>query len=270
MSQSPLQLLCVEPRFPGRLGAVADWLVRRRGHRVRFYCHQVEPRDHWPASVGKGLEVVTFGVGGVAREATVPWVRSLERGLCYAYGAWEVYDARRLRPVDVVLGRTAGLGSTLFAPVSYPGVPIVQFLDYYVHPHAHDLYADDGPNLPPEYVHWRRSANAMDLLDLENGVIPWTATRWQRDLYPPEYRSDFVVFHDGIDAVRFAGRRGDGGRRGPRTVAGRAISDDTKVVTFVSRRLDRLRGFDRFLDLANRLMADASGRPRHRGWWRAG
>jgi hypothetical protein len=26
MPQGPLQLVCIEPRFPGRLGAVADWL----------------------------------------------------------------------------------------------------------------------------------------------------------------------------------------------------------------------------------------------------
>jgi hypothetical protein len=31
MAEDPLHLLCVEPRFPGRLGAVADWLVRKRG-----------------------------------------------------------------------------------------------------------------------------------------------------------------------------------------------------------------------------------------------
>ena len=44
MPQDPLHLLCIEPRFPGRLGAVADWLVRRRGYRCQFYCHTAEPQ----------------------------------------------------------------------------------------------------------------------------------------------------------------------------------------------------------------------------------
>src|SRR5262249_45970754 len=122
MSSAPLNLLCVEPRFPGRLGAVADWLVRHRGYRCQFYCHTVEARERWPGSVGKGLELVQFNVGGVARETAVPWTRDLERGMCYAYGGWEVLDARRPRPVDIVLGRSAGLGSTLFVPVSLPRV----------------------------------------------------------------------------------------------------------------------------------------------------
>ena len=57
MAQDPLHVLWVEPHFPGRLGAVADWLVRRRGYRCWFYCHTAEPREHWPASVGQGLDV---------------------------------------------------------------------------------------------------------------------------------------------------------------------------------------------------------------------
>lgn len=255
MTQDPLHLLCIEPRFPGRLGGVADWLVRRRGYRAWFLCRQADPPEHWPEAVGGGLDVIQFGVGGVAREPSAAWVRGLERGLCYAYGAWEVLDARRFRPVDLVLGRSAGLGSTLFAPLAYPGVPIAQYVDYYVHPHANDLAGDDEPNLPPEYVHWRRSANAMDLLDLENGVNPWAATDWQRRLFPSEYRDEFLVLHDGIDAARFATDRNGGGHRS-RSIAGRSIPGGTKVVTFLARRLERLRGFDHFLTLANRLIAE--------------
>ncbi len=253
MSQVPLHLLCVEPRFPGRLGGVADWLVRRRGYRCRFYCRSVASREHWPVSVGRGLEVVQFGVGGVAREGSVSWRAMLERGLCYAYGCWEVLDARRPRPIDAVLGRSAGLGSTLFATTALPRTPVVQFFDYYYHPSRHDLAAEIAPGAPAAYGHWRRAANSGDLLDLENGVVPWTATAWQRDLYPAAYRGDFTVLHDGVDVRRLA--RPDGR---PRSIAGRAIPEDAKVIGFVSSGLDRLRGFDRFLRLANILQRERS------------
>lgn len=253
MAEDPLHLLCIEPRFPGRLGAVADWLVRKRGYRCEFYCHTAEPRERWPESAGRGMEVVQFNVGGVARESIVPWTRSLERGLCYAYGCQEVLAARGARPVDVVLGRSAGLGSTLFVPAVFGRVPIVNFFDYFHHPRAHDLAAEAGPDAPAEYFQWRRSANAMDLLDLENITAAWTPTRWQRDLYPAEYRDDFTVLHDGIDTTRF--RNSDFGFRigNERTIGGRAVPSGMKVVTFVARSLDRIRGFDRFMEMANRL-----------------
>lgn len=244
-----MHLLCIEPRFPGRLGAVVDWLVRRRGWRCRFYCTAAEPKDYWPASVGKGLEVVPYTAGGVARESAVAWHRCLERGLCYAYGCWETLEKQRPRPVDLVLGRSAGLGSTLFVPNYQPGVPIINLFDYYYHPHEHDVAAEVA-ELPPSYFHWRQAANAMDLLDLENGVVPWTLSAWQRDLYPPAYHESFMVMPDGVDTHRFH----PGPRDKPLTFAGRTLPDDAKLVTFSALALDRLRGFDRFLELANRLL----------------
>ncbi len=249
MAEDPLWLLCVEPHFPGRLGATADWLVRRRGYRCRFYCANADPAAFWPPSTGRALEVVQFQVGGVARESAVSWMRSLERSLCYAYGCFEVLDARRPRPVDLVLGRSATLGSTLFAPVALPGAPVVNLFDYWMAPHANDLVDDIGPGAPTEYFHWRRTAGAYDLLELESVAAAWTHTAWQRDLFPPEYRDAFHVLHDGVDAATFAAPR-------PRVVAGRAVPDDVRVVTFVSRCLDQLRGFDRFMSLANRLLAE--------------
>jgi hypothetical protein len=69
MPQDPLHLLCIEPSFPGRLGAVADWLVRRRGYRCQFFFANAETPEHWPESVGKGLELVHFNAGVVDARA---------------------------------------------------------------------------------------------------------------------------------------------------------------------------------------------------------
>ena len=72
MNQDPLHLVCVEPQFPGRLGATADWLVRKRGYRCRFFCSGAEPREFWPESVGQGLDVF---ICPVAAENAVEWTR---------------------------------------------------------------------------------------------------------------------------------------------------------------------------------------------------
>ncbi len=250
MAQDPLHVLWVEPHFPGRLGPVADWLVRRRGYRCWFYCHSADPRDSWPDSVGNGLELQTFGVGGVAREPAVPWSRTLERSLCYAYGCWEVLEARRPRPIDLIVGRSAGLGSTLFAPVYAPAPPQISLFDYYVHPRSNDLADDDAAGAAPAYAYWRRSANVCDLLELEQCDLAWTHSDWQRRLYPSEYQDDFWIQFDGIAMRRLPERA----RRDRRVIAGRTVPDGTRVVSFVARSLDRLRGFDRFWHLANDLL----------------
>jgi glycosyltransferase involved in cell wall biosynthesis len=254
MNEVPLHLLCVEPRFPGRLGAIADWLVRHRGYRCQFFCQTADSPEVWPASVGKGLDVVPMTVGGVGRATAVPWTRDLERGLCHAYAAWETLQARRSRPVDLVLGRSAGLGSTLFVPAALADVPIVNIFDYFYAAHEHDLAAEFGPDTPSEYFHWRRSANAMTLLELEATSLPWVHMTWQRELFPEAYRADFFVLHDGVDTRLFKPRPANPTPEAPRTIAGRTIPDDTKVISFVARSLDRVRGFDRFMRLADRLV----------------
>ncbi len=255
MTQDPLHLLWIEPTFPGRLGSTADWLVRCRGYRASFYCHTLAPKSSWPRSVGNGLEVQTFGVGGVARESAVAWSRAVERSLCYAYGCWEVLDQRRPRPIDLVVGRSAGLGSSLFAPVYCPAAPVVSFLDYYYHAHRHDLADQAGGGASAAYFHWRRSTAAIELLDLEQAAFGWTPTNWQRQLYPAEYRDSIFVIHDGVDARRFSPSGWHKNAQGPRSIAGRAVPHDTRIVSFVARSLDRLRGFDRFLAVASALLA---------------
>ncbi len=247
---APLHVLFVEPRFPGKLGRLADWLVRKRGYSCRFAFHAAAPEAHWPASVGRGLELVPFNVGGVAREQVAAWSRHLERSLCYAYGAWEVIDGRRIRPVDAIVARSGGLGSSLFLPVTYPHIPILQNFDYFLQPRKFDLADADAAALPAEYAMWRRSATAMDLLELENGVVPWTQSAWQRDLFPPEYRADFHVIPAWVDCGEWSPSDAK-----PAALGGRPIDPETKVVSFAASALDRLRGFDRFVTLAARLIA---------------
>ena len=132
---------------------------------------------------------------------------------------------------------------------------MVNFLDYYYHAHRHDLADEAGPETPPAYFHWRRSMAAIDLLDLEQTALGWTPTHWQRDLFPAEYRDEFLVLHDGVDTRRFARSpwHAASHRARGRSPAG-SIPDETRVVSFVARSLDRLRGFDRFLTVANALL----------------
>lgn len=168
----------------------------------------------------------------------------------------------------MVLGRSAGLGSSLFIPAYESRAPIVNYFDYYYHPRQNDLADDLVGRLPLEYIHWRQAANAMDLLDLENGVIPWTGSEWQRSLYPSEYRADFFVQHEGVDLRRFPVQDEQAAQK-PRTIAGRPVPEGARVVSFVATTPDRLRGFDRFLSLANRLLRERGRHLRCR-WGRNG
>ena len=203
MAQDPLHVLWVEPHFPGRLGRRADWLVRRRGYRCSFYCHTASTREHWPASVGQGLEVQVFGVGGVAREQAVAWSRTLERSLCYAYGCWEVLEQRRPRPIDLIVGRSAGLGSTLFAPVYSPAPPGVSLFDYYFHARQNDL-ADELAGRQPAPPTFTGGARGRHRAARPRAGRPGVdANQLAARSLPAEYRDDLWVLHDGVATARY-------------------------------------------------------------------
>ncbi len=86
------------------------------------------------------------------------------------------------------------------------------------------------------------------LLGLVNSDAGYSATRWQRDTFPERYRSKIEVHFDGIDTHMYRPRTDV-----PRRIGGRSISKDTKIVTFVARGLESVRGFDLFLKVARRI-----------------
>ena len=64
---------------------------------------------------------------------------------------------------------------------------------------------------------------------MENGTIPWTATQYQRELFPSEYRDDFHVIFDGVETRSLPPRD-----RVPLTIDDKTLDEETRVVTFVS------------------------------------
>ena len=88
----------------------------------------------------------------------------------------------------------------------------------------------------------------MVLLDLQNCRAGYSPTRWQRGLLPEAYRGKVEVIFDGVD-TDFWHRQPDV----PRQVAGQPVGPATRIVTYVTRGFEAMRGFDIFLRLARRI-----------------
>ena len=93
-----------------------------------------------------------------------------------------------------------------------------------------------------------RARNAMILLDLEYCQAGYSPTEFQASLMPSAYRDKLRVLHDGIDT--------DFWRRRPpaeRTVGRHTFGPDTRLVTYVSRGFESMRGFDVFMRAAKKI-----------------
>ncbi len=145
---------------------------------------------------------------------------------------------------DLIVGHS-GFGSTVFLPELFPGVPIINYFEYFYRPHDSDM--DFRPDFPPEPRDFlrARARNAMILLDLQTCRAGYSPTHFQRNLFPDEYRSKIDVVFDGVDTEVFCRRP-----ERIRLIAGREIPASTRIVTYVSRGFESMRGFDIFMRAA--------------------
>jgi len=234
-----MHILFVHQNYPAQFGHLARSLQDRFG----WQCSFLTQREGVEDSVSRML---TYRPKGGATRRTSYLTRTFENSVGHAAGVY--LACRRLTDLkpDLIVGHS-GFGSTVFLRELFP-CPIVNYFEYFYRPHGSDL--DFRPEFPPKEADVLRSycRNAMVLLDLENCDAGYSPTHWQKSLFPSGYQSKIEVLFDGVD-TNFWRRRSPL----PRELFGRTISPDVKIVTYVSRGLEALRGFDIFLRLAKRV-----------------
>jgi glycosyltransferase involved in cell wall biosynthesis len=236
-----MHVLFVHRNFPAQFGHIASHLARHAGWRCTFVSER-------PPLQAGGVANIQYALKGGATERTHVLARTFENGCWHAAA---VYDALRpvsaaLRP-DLIVGHS-GFGSTLLLTELYPDVPLLNYFEYFYRSRGSDL--DFRPDVPVEEIDRLRSParNAMILLDLEYCAAGYTPTRYQASLLPSAYAEKVTTLHDGIDTSFWR----------PRELSDRALGQlrlepGERLVTYVSRGLESMRGFDVFMKAARRI-----------------
>ena len=174
-------------------------------------------------------ERVQYRTRGGATEKNHYCSRSFENVIWHSHAAYEALEARPDIQPDLIITHS-GFLTTVFLRELYD-CPIVNYFEFYYHTKNCDM--DFRPDFPaPPLSRLRaRARNAHLLLDLENCDAAYSPTRWQQSLFPAEFRTKIRTIFDGVDTTLWRPRD-----RLPRTVAGRAIPDDVRIVTYVAAR----------------------------------
>jgi glycosyltransferase involved in cell wall biosynthesis len=149
-----------------------------------------------------------------------------------------------------------GLGPALFLKEAY-SCPFVGYCEYYLGLRGRDLtYRADLPpvGLAPFYPRCINAATLLDLLEVSSGYTP---THWQRQSFPERFRSRIEVHFDGLDTELYCPRSPSAGEV-ESLLGGRSLPAGTRLVTYVARGLESMRGFDLFLRVAQRVMRERS------------
>ena len=250
-----MHVLYVHQNYPAQFGHVARHLVKL-GWRCSFV-------SKTPAGNDQGIGKISYRPAGCADRETHYCARGFENTV------WQcdaILKALRKRPdlrPDLIVGHS-GFGSTLFLPELYPGVPVINYFEYFFRPHAagfdwgfrKDL-ADLGWVVPERKWLRARCRNAMTLLDLQQCDAAYAPTEFQRSVFPPEYQPKIRTIFDGIDRSVYHGHgeklRDSPDHRRTLRINNVNIPPGTRVVTYVSRGFESMRGFDVFMRTARRI-----------------
>lgn len=237
-----MQILFVHPNFPAQFGHIASRLAAR----PEVECVSLSRRS---AGMQDGVRCLQHPLRGGATRATHYCSRTFENAVWNAHGVYEACRAAGsdLHP-DLIVGHS-GFGTTVFLRELY-ACPIVNYFEYYYRPHGTDM--DFRPDFPPSEMDFLRSQarNAMILLDLDACTAGYTPTHWQHSLLPAPWQSKVEVIHDGVDTELWRRRTVD------RQLGAETIPEGMRVVTYVARGLEAIRGFDIFIRVANRIAAE--------------
>lgn len=245
-----MHVLYVHQNFPAQFGHIARHLVRQLGWRCTFV-------SQTPSGNVEGIEKIQYTIHGGATKQNHYCSRSFENTVWHCDGVYRALRDRTDINPDLIVAHS-GFGSSLFLREVYGDTPIVNFFEYYYRPHCQHSDMDFRKDLPwqvPEENYLRSYCrNAMILLDLQNCNFAYVPTTFQKSRFPAEYQQKLQVIFDGIDRNIYHSfndeLRPRLASRGVRQIAGVQVPPTTRVVTYVSRGFESMRGFDIFMQSA--------------------
>ncbi|HET9248374.1 MAG TPA: glycosyl transferase family 1, partial [Actinomycetota bacterium] len=123
-----MRILFVHPSYPGQFGHIARVLAVEHGDECTFVCAESHEDDDV-------VRKIAYEPRGPERP-TGYLIQDFEDALAHGQGVFEALEPHRntLAP-DLVVGH-ADWGSALFVPELFPDVPVINYVEYFHHPHG--------------------------------------------------------------------------------------------------------------------------------------
>ena len=257
----------IHQAFPAQFGRLGLELKARHGWDVSYLVESLSTCPPPSASMLEGLRIERYQARSKFPEP-VPWPRHYEAYLAQSEAVADILLADRGPKPDLIVAH-GGRGAPIAFLREVVDCPIVSYCEYYFPASGSDLTWRLDLPVPDDVARcFPRSINAPVLLGLTVADAGYSPTAWQRSSFPARFQPMIAERFDGVDTELYRPRQV------ARTLAGRSLPLNTKLVTYVARGLESIRGFDIFLEIAARIarersdvvFAVAGGDRSHYGW----
>lgn len=235
-----MHILFVHKNYPAQFGHIARHLIDQHGFRCTFVSEK-------PPSLDNGLERIQYTPKGGALEKTHFSSRTFENQVWHSQ---VLFDALKDRPdirPDLIVGHS-GFVSTMFLRELFD-CPIINYFESFYHTHDSVLdFRRDLPSFGTADLIRARTRNAIFLLELNDCDRGYSPTEFQRSQLPAAFRDKVVTIFDGIDTSFWKPIEPPN-----RVIGGWTLPGDKRIVTYASRGMEAMRGFDIFMKIAKRV-----------------
>ncbi len=244
-----MNILFVHQNMPGQYRELVQWLAAQGGHRI-FFLTQKKDAPTLP-----GVETCIYKTHRKPREDAYGlsrvWEEATGAGFGAATAAAKLERDEGFRP-DIVIGHV-GWGELTFFKQIWPDVPIIGFFEYYYNLDGGLVGFDPEEPVSEHAPFLMQARNAVPLANIEVVDQGHAPTIWQRDRFPASFHDRMYVCHDGIRTDRLQPDPNATIKLGRLDQPLRAGDE---VLTYVSRNLERARGFHQFMRALPRIMAE--------------
>ena len=263
-----MNILFIHDAFPAQFGRLGLELSKRYGWRCSFL---VQSLSSCPTPTPEMLRTLDLHQMPMTAEHKtgdgIPWPQIYGHYLEQCRSVYDTIKAKpQLRP-DLVVAHGGRGAPTLFLR-DVLDCPIINYCEYYFGTSHRDIsYRIDLPPAEPAPF-FPRCINAPTLVTLVDCDAGYSATRWQKSSFPARFQQKIEVHFDGIELDLY--HPGPA----PRRIGETTVPPGTRVVTFVSRGLESIRGFDLYMKVAEQialvrsdvLFVVVGGEEIHYGW----
>jgi glycosyltransferase involved in cell wall biosynthesis len=235
------QLVFMHQTYPAQFGPITQFLLREYDVDIAFFS------EHISKPISPGIKHYQYKPARTGHEDNPYFFsRYFERETASMHGLYNALKSSRIEP-DVLVGHAA-FGTMGLLHVQYPDIPRIGFFELFYDPY--NRHSESRPEYPAPKPNRLRIPlrNATQLVELEYCTKGYCPTPFQKSTYPAAYQHKLSVIFDGIDTDFYKP-----GEVSPNSELKRTWPADAKLVTYVSRGLEAMRGFDTFMEVAHRV-----------------
>ncbi len=235
------RLVFMHQNYPAQFGPITRFLLEEYDVDISFFS-QYAAKQPIPGIRHYFYKPVTTG----HEQNPYFFSRYFENECASMHGVHNTLLASGIKP-DVLIGHVA-FGNMGLLHVEYPDVPKIGFFELFYDPFGN--FSESRPEYPAPKPNCLRVPlrNATQLIELEYCTKGYSPTRFQRSTYPAAYQDKLSVLFDGIDTRQYRPAEVTS-----RSELPRKWPTDAKLVTYVSRGLEAMRGFDIFMEVAHKV-----------------